>query len=217
MVRNRQGMAIYLVAILAMILFSLGALLSFRSTFSLAQQRRVRHSLEARYLAEAGVQRALHRMRHGKDRFAETFDYGGGLVTTRFEPGTGPFGEPVLDILSRGQFQDLPVVLFAKAEINPEFIRAGGADPVPDLLAATSPKPASPPAGLRVATVKYVLSLADPPGKKLDLMEANRQFAKRIKAANERYVNDLAGLSRAELRWAMYQLGLQQAGRKPGP
>ncbi|MBI2945610.1 MAG: hypothetical protein HYY25_15565 [Candidatus Wallbacteria bacterium] len=223
---GRKGMALYLVLGLALVLFGLGAMLSMRSTFNLSAQRRVRQSLESRYLAEAGLQRALHQLKHGQTALSDAFDYGGGKVSLQFQPGTGAFGEPVIDVLTRGSFHELRTTLFAKVEVDPSFLKsAAGEDPPPDASAPATPEstpPAPSPASGHVALVKTVMTLPDTAGgASPDLPAAQQAFTQSVRAANTRYVESLASVSRAELRWNLFKLACAVAAAggssDPGP
>jgi hypothetical protein len=226
--RARAGFAIYLVGVVAMLLFGLGAVLSFRSAFTISTQRRIRQSLEARYLAEAGLQRALHLMRHGHVRLADSFEYGGGKVALKFQPGVGPFGEPLIDVLSRGTFLELSTVLLAKVELDPAFL-------MPDAPTAGTAPPTTPPAsdldlgsgnpqarpsagkGLHVTLVKYVATIPEELAGSLELPKASEMLVSRIKKANSRYAEALSGISRAELRWNLFGLAAAAAAGQAGP
>ncbi|MBI4871297.1 MAG: hypothetical protein HY814_06985 [Candidatus Riflebacteria bacterium] len=214
-------MAVYLVVLLAMILFGLGAVLSFRSAFNISAQRRIRHSLEARYLAEAGLQRALHFLRRGHTRLNDSFDYGGGKVSFQFQPGTGPYSEPLIDVLSRGTFQELSTVLLAKVEVDPVFLMDSEADagtttgPAQDWIGAVGSYGTSPSTtgtgGSHVTMVKYVATVSNDPTAPMDLAKANDGFLARVRDANARYAAQLSGVSRAELRWRLFDLAVAVA------
>ncbi|MBI3892780.1 MAG: hypothetical protein HY303_14755 [Candidatus Wallbacteria bacterium] len=207
---DSRGLAVYLVVGLALILFGLGALLSMRSTFNISAQRRIRQSLEARYLAEAGLQRTLHYLKHGQTRLSDRFDFGGGKVALQFQPGTGPFGERVTDVLSQGTYQELQTSLFAKVEVDPAFLKSATASSDATDSATTSSESTTPPASpgsAHVALVKYVVTLPEDASAVPDLPSAQKRFDLRMKSANTRYVEGLASVGRAELRWNLYRLG----------
>jgi hypothetical protein len=223
-------MAIYLVGALAMILFALGALLSFRSAFNISSQRRVKQSLESRHLAEAGVQRALHLMRHGHTALSDSFEYGGGKVAVTFAPGTGALGEPLIEVLSRGTFLELTTLLSAQVELDPVFLRSqpeshastgpdrGQDGPTSDLDLSGAATPTSPAAGrgLHVTLVKVIATVTEEAKTPADLTSAHRQLVERIRKANTRYVESLSGLTRADLRWNLFGLAAAVASAEPG-
>ena len=222
-------MAIYLVCTLAMILFALGALLSFRSAFNISSQRRVKQSLESRHLAEAGLQRALHLMRHGHTALTDSFEYGGGKVAVSFAPGTGALGEPLIEVLSRGTFLELTTVLAAQVELDPVFLRSqpSSADstaiaaregPSSDLDTGTAaaPSPAAGSHALHVTLVKAIATVTEDSGGPASLASAHRQLVERIRKANARYIESLSGLTRAELRWNLFGVAAAVASAEPG-
>jgi len=130
--RAERGMSSIVMAVLtAVILFGLGLVMAMLSSHGLAAERRLEHSVRARYLAESGLALAYTALQRGETAVAVDRKLFSGRVMVRSHEGRDvATGRPCVDLLSQGLVRDEVVLLYARTVPDAPFFSRGA--PVTD-------------------------------------------------------------------------------------